>query len=139
MGAQAHLASDRAANVALDLLHVRLVDHIPEHVGSVQELREGDSREFFQTRTGVVEGHVTPLVKNHPGPTSHQVVDLRLGLQQSETQSLVRLAAATRGRPRLLLQPSSRGDRGFDVSKKSAGAAAPGEADPTVGLVGRAR
>ena len=38
MGAQAHLTADRAADVALDLVHVRLVDDIPEHVGSVQEL-----------------------------------------------------------------------------------------------------
>ena len=138
MGAQAHLAADHAADVALDLLHVCLVDDIPEHVGSVKELRERDSGEFFQTRTGVVKGHVNPLIEDHPGPASHQVVDLRLGLQQPETKTLVCLAAATCCGPRLLLQTRSRRNRRFDVSKKSAGAAAPGEADPTVGLVGRA-
>ena len=95
MRAEPYIATDRPADVALHFLHVSFVDDVPEDLGLLKEFRNGDTCQFFQTRAGVVEGHVAPLVENDPGPASHEIIHLRLSLQQSEAKTLVGFAAAS--------------------------------------------
>lgn len=136
VGAEAALAAERAPDVALHLGEVALVDGIPEDVGPVEELRERNPGQLLQPRAGVVEGHVAALVEDHPRPAPHEVVDLRLGLEQPEPQLLGGFVAGPGLGPGILLETRQRRHDGLDVDEESSRGAAPREAHPPVGVVG---